>query len=71
MHLFHHASTHFVAYALENYIFEHHVAVFEPARYGCRGGLEPAQEGLAAFVGNESVGAACEVEDAFVLEVGF
>ena len=68
MHLFHHSGTHLVSYALENHVFEKYVAVFEPA---CCGGFEPAQERLAAFIGNEFVGAAGEVEDAFVLEVGF
>ena len=70
MYLFHHTSAHFVAYAIENHVFEHDVAVFEKASWCC-GAFEPVQEGFAAFVGNEFVGAAGEVEDAFVLEGGF
>ena len=71
MHLLHHPSAHLMSHAFENHVFKHYVAVLPPACERCCGGFEPAQEGFGAFVGNEFIGAPGEVEDAFVLEVGF
>ena len=69
MYLFPHTSAHSVSHPIENDVFEHYVAVFKLACWCC-GGFEPVQEGFTAFVGNDFIGAAGEVEDAFVLESG-